>query len=259
MVGQVKHIIIIESLVNERLTGKEIYDDCVRRRIDLYDKPMTHNYYSVSTKEELIELLKYYQINATYMTGGILIHLEMHGSNKLDGLILSNGTLIEWSELIELFRPINLITCNKLFVTMATCYGRHLYKGVDPTQKSPYSGYISASIAVNPIEIVEKYSFLFEKLIEYGNLVAAYLEMEKTESNFYYKDSEATFKEAYQSFYDNQANNPEFRAKFNLETKKQAEQLGRPFNEEMADYFFEKSLKEIYAKQKEAFDFSDCE
>ena len=60
-------------------------------------------------------------------------------------------------------------------------------------------------------------------------------------------------------FYDNQANNPDFRAKFNLETKAQAEQLGQPFNEEMADYFFEKSLKEIYAKQKDAFDFIDCE
>lgn len=220
---------------------------------------MTHKYYSVSTKEELIELLKYYQINATYMTGGILFHLEMHGSKNFDGLVLSNNTLIEWSELIELFRPINLITCNKLFVTMATCYGRHLYKGVDPTKKSPYSGYISASKAVYPIEIVEQYSVLFEKLIEYGNLVVAYLEMEKLGSDFFYKDSEATFKEAYQSFYDNQANNPDFRAKFNLETKAQAEQLGQPFNEEMADYFFEKSLKEIYAKQKDAFDFTDCE
>ncbi len=258
MVGQVKHIVVIESLTDERLTGKEIYDDCIRRRIDLYDKKMTHNYFSVSDHEELTELLKYYQTNANYMTGGILIHFEMHGSNNLDGLIFSNGTLIEWSELIQLLRPLNIITCNKLFITMATCYGRHLFKGVDRLKKSPYSGYISASKAVYPIEIVEKFSILFEKLIEYGNLVAAYLEMEKTESNFYYKDSEATFNEAYESFYDKQVGNPEFRKKIKSETKKQCEEQGKPFNDEVAKIFFKKALKEIYSREKEAFNFSDC-
>jgi len=187
MIGNIKHIVIIQSLVNEKLTGEELYNDCVRRRIDYQNKPMTHRLQNVHSKEELIELLRYFQYNASLLTGGILIHLEMHGDAALKGLILSNGELIEWKELIELFRPINIITCNKLFISMATCNGRFLYRGVDPYQKSPYSGFISASIIVNTAEILDKFSILFEHLIESGNLVKAYLKMEKTESTFIIK------------------------------------------------------------------------
>src|ERR1043165_9129703 len=44
----------------------------------------------------------------------------------------------KWENLVEYFRPINVITRNNLFITMATFYGRFLYLGVDPYQKSPY-------------------------------------------------------------------------------------------------------------------------
>ncbi len=39
------------------------------------------------------------------------------------------------------------------------------------------------------MEIVNKFSVLFEQLIEKGNIVEAYLVMEKSKSSFYYKDS----------------------------------------------------------------------
>lgn len=260
MVGDVRHIVIIESLVDERLTGHEIYNDCVRRRIELLKKPFTHKYHSVNSKNQLIELLKYYQINASYLNGGLLLHFEMHGAKNLTGLVLSDNSLIEWKELIDLFRPINIVLCDKLFITMATCYGRYLYKGVDPYQKSPYSGYISASKAVYPTEIVDKYSILFEQLIDCGNLVEAFLEMEKTESNFYYKDSKRTFEESYKYSYDSLTQNADYKAKFIEECKKQAEQMGHPVpDEEMSEFIFQKALKDIYIKQKEAFDFKNCE
>jgi len=261
LVGDIKHIIIIESLlVNERLTGREMYDDCIKRLIDFHQKPFTHKYHSVNSKNQLTELLKYYQINASYLNGGLLLHFEMHGANNLTGLVLSDGSLINWKELIELFRPINIIICNKLFITMATCYGRHLYKGVELYQKSPYSGYISASTAIYPSEIVDKYSILFEKLIECGNLVEAYLEMKKSESNFYYKDSKRTFEESYKFTFDSLTQNKEYKGKFIEESKKQAQQMGQPIPDvEMSEFIFQKALRDIYEKQKEAFDFKDCE
>ena len=261
LIGDIKHIVIIESLEDrERLTGLELYNDCVRRKIDYQQKPFTHNYYRIFTKVELAELLKYFQISASYIGGGLLLHFEMHGDNELRGLVLSDNSLITWTELIDLFRPINIVLCNKLFLTMATCYGRYLYKGVDPLKKSPYSGYISANKAIYPSEIVDKYSILLDQLIENGNLVGAYLEMEKTESNFFYKDSERTFKESYQSLYDRLQQNAEYKAKFIEDCKKQTEQAGEPIpDDEMMEFIFQKALKDVYNKQKEAFDFKNCE
>ena len=184
----------------------------------------------------------------------------MHGAENLTGLVLSNQSLIEWRELIDLFRPINIVTCNKLFITMATCYGRHLYKGVDPYQKSPYSGCISASKEISWPEIIEKFTLLFERLIDNGNLVQAYLDMQKTASNFYYKDAERTFEESYKAVYKELTENADYKAKFIEESRKQAEQMGHPIaDEKMSEFIFQKALKDIYIKQKEAFEFEHCE
>lgn len=259
MVGDIKHIVIIESLKDsEHLTGRELYDDCIRRKIDYQDKPFTHKYYRVSAKSDFIELLKYYSENASYISGGLLLHFEMHGAENKSGLVLSEDTLITWSELIELFRPINIKTCNQLFITMATCYGRFLYKGVASDKKSPYSGYISASKAVYPEEIIDKYSILFEQLIDDGNLVDAYLEMEKHESNFYYKDSEGTFEDGFKSFLE-KFNDPEIKAKFIDDCLIETKRAGAPIpDEEMTEFIFQKALHDTYKIQKEGFNFRDC-
>jgi hypothetical protein len=258
VIGNIKHIVIIESLVDERLTGTEIYKDCVRRRIDLYDKDMTHRFHGVNSKSSLIEVLKYYEHNVKYFTGEILLHFEMHGDSKLKGLVLSNGELIEWEELIDLFRPINIITCNKLFLTMATCNGRFLYKGIDPYKKSPYSGFISASTEVYPDEIVDKFSSLFEQLINNGNLVNAYLEMEKTGSNFYYKDLEASFEESVEFTINDLNNNQGLKKSICADVIKKAKEVGDPApNSSDINQVIKKVLTDIYKEQKASFLFTN--
>ena len=260
MVGDVKNIVIFESLIDERLTGTEIYNDTISKKIELYKKPFTHKLYSINSKNELIELLKYYDYNATHINGGLLFHFEMHGANDYSGLILSNKELITWTELADLFRPINIKTCNKLFLTMATCYGRHLYKGSVSNQKTPYSGYISANNAIYPSEIVEKFTILFEQLIENGNLVSAYLEMHKTESNFYYKDTKTTFEDNFKSVLEKLTNDKEYKLNYINGVKNQAIKDGQELpDEETLELIFQQALKDTYYQHKEAFEFTNCE
>lgn len=256
MVGDVKHIVIIESLHEERKTGKELYDDCVKRRIDLQEKDFTHNYHSINTKNDFFEILKYYIHNCPYMDGGILIHLEMHGDENKNGLILSDGSLITWTELNDLFREINIITKDQLFITMATCFGRYLYLGIDPYKKSPFSGYISASVAVYPSEIIDKFLILFENLIEKGNLVEAYLEMEKSESNFFYKDRKRGFDEAFSSTMEKLYGDMNLKKQIIEDTEKQMlKETGVKLTDEEKELIFKKAITDIYQKSYDAFKF----
>ncbi len=263
MIGDIKHIIVFESLTEEDghiFTGEALYNDTVKRRIDLLEKDFTHNLHKVTSKDEFIEIIKYYQVISTYMNGGIVFHFEMHGDEGQNGLVLSNGELIAWEEIVDLLRPINITTSNKLFITMGTCNGRYLYKGVDPYKKSPYSGYISASTTVKAEEIYEKFGNLFEELIDNGNIVAAYLEMEKTGSSFYYKDSEGTFKDAFSTTLKELKENPDFKADIlngaREDTKKAT---GGDITEKEAELILVIALNNIYKEQKKAFDFSDSE
>jgi len=256
MIGKVRNIIIIESLTGERQTGLEIYNDCIKRKIDFGNKDFIHRYHSVNSKEELVELLKYYIHNADYFPGGILLHFEMHGDSAKRGLVLSNGNLVEWEELIDLFREINLKTKNNLFITMATCFGRYLYKGVDPYKKSPYSGYISASTAIYPDEIIEKYITLFDYLIDNGNIIDAYLEMEKQGSNFYYKDSLTTFEEAFQITLKSLYGDENLKKEILNNVQEQAlKEKGYIYTDKEKNVIFQKALEDIYNAQKSAFEF----
>ena len=133
-----------------------------------------------------------------------------------------------------------------------------LFRSVDPYKKSPYSGYISASKTVKPEEIYTKFGLLFEHLIDNGNIVNSYFEMEKTESNFYYKDSERVFKEAFAETMENLANNSGLKEeilKDSIEQTKKA--TGKELTEQESEAIFEKALRDIYNKQLKAFDFEE--
>ena len=259
MVGEINNIIVIESLGAERKTGNELYNDCIRRQIEYRQSKISHNFYDVQNRDNFIELIKYYQANSPYIQGGILLHLEMHGDKDAGGLRFADNSLILWSELVNLLRPINVNTCNNLYVSLATCDGRFMYLGVDPNLKSPYSCYISASETVKPSEIIDQYLPLFEELIRHGNLVKAYLDSENKDSKFYYKDSETIFEEAYQvtaaRWKTENSIKEEVMKEAEEEIKRQ--RLKMP-NDAEFDFIMNLALKHTYERYKKALDFSDC-
>ena len=261
MVGNIKHIIVIESLEKTdgiNFTGETLYNDVIRRRIDLYEKDFTHKFHKATSKEEFVEIMKYYQTNAAYLNGGIVFHLEIHGDKDKKGIILKNGDILEWQELSDLLRPINISTCNKLFLSLGVCNGRFFYKGVDPYKKTPYSGFISASMEVSPEEIYISFSKLFEELIENGNIVDSYLAMEKMKTNFYYKDAARLFKEAFNSTLTQMSNDPELKNKIIRDAIDETKRCtGEKLSEFETEMIFKQAIKDIFNRQKKSFDFSN--
>lgn len=261
MVGDIKHIVVIQSLFDEdKKTGNELYTDNIKMQIDYVQEKnlrMTHAFHNVENKNGFIDILKYYGVNSKYMQGGIVIHLEIHGLKNLEGLMLTNHSTVSWEELSDLFRDININTCNKLYVTMATCFGRYLYKGIDPEKKSPYSGYISASQEVTAGEVMEDFSILFQSLVKNYNLVKAYLDLDAKGSNFYYKDSKRIFEENFQFFVEKLKADISIKNEILKYAKEQSEINGEPAADvKMGNYIFQKSLQDIYKNHSEAFNFN---
>lgn len=259
MIGKIKHIIVIESL-NSLKTGEALYNDVIERRIK-YLQPdndkMTHRFFNPKTKSVFIEILHYIIFNSDNMQDGLLIHLEMHGSNDLDGLYLADDSLIVWSELTDLFRQINIKMCDKLFITMATCFGRHLYKGGDAKLKSPYSGYISASNQIEVEDVKRDFTILFEALIENRNIVESYLDLEKKGTIFCYMDSLAVFEASFKSTLENMKADPKIKEDILKYAMEETAKAGEPLaDEEMNNFIFEHALRTAYKQHKEAYVFN---
>lgn len=262
-VRKISHIFVIQNLpAGQSPTGYDLYNDVIRRRIDYIqaaDIKMTHHFFDTKDKSTFVDAIKYIEANAKYFTGGVLIHFETHGSENRDGLVLANGTLISWSELVAMFRPINILTCNKLFISMATCYGRYLYLGINPhsNEKSPYQAYISASDKVMPENVLEKFSHLFEILIDTGDLIHAYLEHEKMDSPFFYKDSLKSLEDVLKLKRKELETDPEYRKNIldHPEIHRQLEE--GLINQQTLDGILKIAFRATFIKLLETFNFKD--
>ncbi|EZH73647.1 hypothetical protein ATO12_17070 [Aquimarina atlantica] len=200
MIGHIGTIFIIESLKKGELkTGSELYNDTLEKHYkyypDIKDK-LIFRLFVVENRNEFFDSINYIKYNCKTTKLGILLHLEMHGG-KDAGLQLSNEEIIHWKELTDYLTYINLEACNKLYICMATCYGRSIYNAMDLKQTSPFCGYISASKPIKPIEILDDYRIIYENILESHNLIMAFekLESKNKSSSFFYKDTDAVFKE----------------------------------------------------------------
>lgn len=257
MVGDIQHIIIIQSLEpDEKQTGAELYDEVLNRKIEqLGDQSFIKSqaYFSAHSKAEILQILDDILNDINNLQNGLVIHFEMHGSSHLDGLITAGGELISWLELVTKFRAINIATQNQLYLTMATCYGRYLFEAVDPELKSPYSGYISASQSVTVQEVMDSFSDVFERLIADGNLIGSYLASDA--ERFFYKDSKTTFEQLMEHMFDRMRNDPSFKEEV---LDHPALIMGKNMgiiDEAGLDYMMGKVLADIYHRHKKAFEF----
>lgn len=91
---------------------------------------------SVTNRGELIRVMNELSEHATRGLRPIL-HVDAHGSPK-DGMLLApSGDRVEWADMIELLRTLNVATRNNLVSVFALCFGLHIYKQVSLKRPAP--------------------------------------------------------------------------------------------------------------------------
>lgn len=178
-------IVIIESLPEEDTKTGLILNN----KINETQSDLKSDYFFVESKQEFLNgihslLLETKQGNIPY------IHIEMHGSEEKDGLVLNKGDFIDWYTLAELLRGINLKSGNNLFLSLAACYGNHFYKTILPNKPSPCSGFIGAWHELEPIDITMGFKAFFEILInkDLNSALEALSERSKNKCTIYMTD-----------------------------------------------------------------------
>ena len=239
MEGDINYIIVFQSLPNgEEETGREIYEDCIKRRINLYNKHIIHRFYDISDKCEFYSIINNIKKTIDFFSGNLLFHFEMHG-NKDSGIYFKDNSYIEWRRVADILRDVNVLTGNRLYVTFATCYGRYFYAEPDLHKKIPCHGCISSSKEVSTSEILEDFSSIFECMIDKGNIIQA-LECVNSKTKFIYKDMESHIISAFDDFINNLIKRGDEGGCYDLLKKKLGEKIG----EDMAELDIKNHLRE---------------
>lgn len=158
-------IYVVESLQNERQTGKELYDDIINRR-SYYHSALDTEYVQVPslkdwsfTIKRIIQEVKDNQVIP-------ILHLELHGSSNHDGLVLAKGDLIPWRDFVSDIRCINIETQNNLFITMGICFGMDILYYTSLEEPSPFWGIIGSLYALQNDDIYIRYSEFYDEFLQ---------------------------------------------------------------------------------------------
>jgi len=140
-VDQQYALIIIESLrENDKKTGSILQSELLKLK-KFQNPDLKTTLFSINSKIELISLLESI-ISIQEKTGFIPhLHFEIHGFEN--GLELSNGDHINWSELMEYFSQINFLAKNYLAIYLSVCFGLSILRCINPFNRSPFKALIA--------------------------------------------------------------------------------------------------------------------
>lgn len=198
---QINSLYFIECIdLNEskNTNALALYNDTVSK-MKIIDKNIDTEYFSIETKNDFLNRLDWIN-EKDIVNKNVLIHIYLHGSKNLDGLIANDKILITWQEIQEKTRKINVKSHNGLFLTLALCYGKYIGEKINTRLKAPFN----SLIASNYKEYVGDIYYLFQKfynnLIFDNNIVRAFTEAQTEKDKFYFKNTYNVVEDAIKSY-----------------------------------------------------------
>lgn len=159
-------IYILQSLKGEEATGDEVEKRIRYVSHSLNVEPPVE-LINTDTREEFFDVLA--KINSEVSNGAMpFIHFEVHGSPQ--GFGLSNGESVEWNDIKEPIRQINIDCNNNLFISLATCFGGYLLGTYSYSDPCPFYGYIGPVTFIWNKDAEVSFSEFFETLLRTNDM-----------------------------------------------------------------------------------------
>lgn len=188
----ISNIYFIQSL-KENFTAKRLFEDIklfnIQRNnitsIEFKDVSNKNDFYTELTRIE----------NAINSQSEIIIHIEAHSSETI--FEFSNNETVEWKEIQNYFRKINLQCLNKLHVILGSCYGMYLSaSNFDLKNKIPYKTLTATNREIFPGVLEKENISFYKEILTTQNIYQAYLNLEKSLPNVQLKikDTETILK-----------------------------------------------------------------
>lgn len=179
------HIYILDSLLPEdEKTGSELFTQLKYLHFGNAFFHVTR--YEIKNVRDLLLALSY--IDLSISTSNLpLLHFEMHGIKE--GILLSDGTIIRWKNLVKVLRKINVKTQNNLYIVFNTCFAAYIQKYIDIKLPAPFYGFIAPLNEVNANQLNQDFIKFYKYLISYKSFDKAIESLHETTNPIIYNYS----------------------------------------------------------------------
>jgi len=157
---KIDKVYIVESLSRDEKTGTSLHG-----HICSSGKFSSTNtiYWEINSKRELFDKLDI--INSESESNqGVVLDIESHGS--INGLFLLNGDLVEWYEITEKLRAINITTVMGLVVIFSCCSGaQYLLNGINVLQRIPFYLFFAPDREIYSSKLLKANTEIFDSFL----------------------------------------------------------------------------------------------
>lgn len=255
-------IYVIQSL-NEKeggeLTGQQLFDEVLQYFNAKYpDKDA--KIFNVDTPSELFEKLE--EIKRDCETDGIkpIIHFEIHGLEDKTGLSLNNGD-VNWGDVYEKLIAINVASKWNLFTTMGVCFGNYSMLLIKPRNPAPFTGILGSFEELYESDLYIRYNAFYQELLNSLDVEKALEALHNSNpalpDDYRFINSEQTFKNVYQKYFDTQFTPEKIKERFNSALREEKVKFtDRNIKHQFYTKFrltLSKTKREFYEKDKATF------
>ncbi|ABG60186.1 hypothetical protein [Cytophaga hutchinsonii] len=248
-------IYVIQSLSKangDELTGQQLFDDVLQYFNTKYgDKDA--RIFNVDNKKELLHALE--NIKSHCETDGIkpIIHFEIHGLEDKTGLSL-NQEDVNWGDIYVKFIEINAASKWNLFITMGVCFGNYSMLLIRPSLPAPFTGILGSFEELFEWDLYIRYNAFYQELLNSLDFEKALEALHDSNpalpDDYRYINSEQTFKNVYQKYFDTQFSDVKIKERFNLTI---AEEKISFTNRNIKRQFYSKFRTNLLNTKKEFF------
>ena len=131
-------------------------------------------YRSIASKNEWDALMNEIAIDCERNGSLPILHLEIHGANTKEGLVLENREYLAYESIRPQIVRINVASRCNLFITLAVCKGLLMTKLNRLTEPMPFCGLLGAYDTIMEDDIIIRFNEFYEELFNSFVLAEAY-------------------------------------------------------------------------------------
>lgn len=255
-------IYVIQSLdeaSGDELTGKQLFEE-VLQYFKYKQAGKDAELIDINTPNELFQALD--KIRMECEKNGIkpIIHFEIHGLENKTGLSLNRGD-VNWGDIYEKLIEIHIASKWNLFLTMGVCFGNYAMILIKPRNPAPFSGILGSFESLYEWDLYIRYNAFYQELLNSLDfekaLEALHHSNPSLPDDYRFINSEQTFKNVYQKYFDSQFT-PEV---INKRFEKAIKAYAMKFSDRNEKYRFytqfrtalQRSKKELFEQDKARF------